>query len=164
MRFARWQRSARTFLLSLAALLAIGCDSDPIAPSVVAGTYVLLSVDGDALPADAGYSGPADEPVLVLADTLRLAADGSGSLVRVEEIVHDPSSGEGTRYRSESTLHYTTTEGGIAITFDCPPSALMMCVAGPHMTARLGAAELIATRLLGSQQEELVYAPVQRLD
>jgi hypothetical protein len=97
-------------------------------------------------------------------DTLRLAADGSGSLVRVEEIVHDPSSGEGSRTRFETTLHYETTEGGIAITFDCPPEALMLCIAGPHITARLGATGLIATQLLGSRKQQLVYASVQRLD
>lgn len=164
MRVACSNRAASALVLSLAALLAMGCDSDPIAPSDVAGTYVLLSIDGDPLPADAGYSGPADEPVLVVADTLRLTADGRGSLVRVEEIIHDPGSGEGSRTHSETTLHFATTEGGIAITFDCPPNALMLCIAGPHMTARLGATGLTATRLVGSQQEELVYASVQRLD
>jgi hypothetical protein len=61
-------------------------------------------------------------------------------------------------------LHYHTTEGGIAITFDCPATALMICVGGPHMTARLGATGLIATRLLGTRDEELVYAQVQGPD
>lgn len=164
MRIAPSNRAASVLVLSLAALLAVGCDSDPIAPFDVADTYVLLSIDGDALPAYAGYSGPADEAVLVVADTLRLAANGSGSLVRVEEIVHDPSSGDGSRTRYETELHYETTEGGIAITFDCPDNALMLCIAGPHMTARLGATGLTATRFVGSRDEELVYASVQRLD
>lgn len=160
MRVASSKRAASVLALTLAALFAMGCDSDPIAPSDVAGRYVLLSIDGDALPAAAGYQGPADGPITVIADTLRLAADGSGSLVRVEETSPD----EQSRYRLETELHYETTEGGIAITFDCPPEALMLCIAGPHMTARLGATGLTATRLVGSQQEELVYASVQRLD
>lgn len=160
MRVASSKRAATVLVLSLAALLAVGCDSDPIAPSDVAGTYVLLSIDGDALPAPAGYQGPADESITVIADTLRLAANGSGSLVRVEE----PSSDEQTRYRFETALHYQATEGGIAITFDCPGNALMVCIAGPHMTARLGATGLTATRLIAAQHEELVYASAQRLD
>jgi hypothetical protein len=160
MRVASSKRAASVLVLSLAALLAIGCDSDPIAPSDVAGTYVLLSLNGEALPAPAGYQGPADELVIVTADTLRLAADGSGSVVRVEK----PGSGDGAETRSETPLHYETTEGGIAITFDCPPEALMLCIAGPHITARLSSSGLDATRLLGAQREELVYAPVQRLD
>jgi hypothetical protein len=160
MRVAWSRRGAGVLALSFTALFAIGCGNDPIAPSEVAGTYVLLSIDGNALPAAAGYQGPADGAVIVIADTLRLAADGSGSLVRVEQPFPDPSSVE----RFESTLHYHTTQGGLEITFDCPPDALMLCVAGPHITARLGATGLIATRLLGTQQEALVYAPVQRLD
>jgi hypothetical protein len=160
MRVASSNRAASVFVLSLAVLLAVGCDSDPLAPSDVAGTYVLLSIGGNPLPAPAGYQGPADGPITVIADTLRLAADGSGSLVRVEETNPD----EQSRYRLETVLHYETTEGGIAITFDCPPEALMLCIAGPHMTARLGTSGLTATRLLGAQQEALVYASVQRLD
>lgn len=160
MRVASSNRAASVFVLSLAVLLAVGCDSDPLAPSDVAGTYVLLSIGGNPLPAPAGYQGPADGPITVIADTLRLAADGSGSLVRVEETNPD----EQSRYRLETALHYETTEGGIAITFDCPPEALMLCIAGPHMTARLGTSGLTATRLLGARQEALVYASVQRLD
>ena len=159
MRLASSNRAASVLALSLAALLAMGC-SDGLAPLEVAGTYVLLSINGDPLPAPAGYQGPADGSVTVIADTLRLAADGSGSLVRVEETSSDAQS----RYRYEEPLHYGTTEGGIAITLDCPANALMQCIAGPHMTARRADTGLIATWLLDSPHAELVYASVQRLD
>lgn len=160
MRIVSLDRVARALVLSIATLLVAACGDEPLAPSEVAGTYVLLSINGDALPAAAGYQGPADGPVTVIADTLLLAADGSGSLVRVQQPYPDPGSVE----RLESTLHYRTSESGLAISFDCPPNALMSCVAGPHISARLGATGLIATRLLGGQQEEFVYAEVQRLD
>jgi hypothetical protein len=160
MRVASSDRAVSVLVLSLAALLTIGCDSDPVAPSEVAGTYVLLSIGGNPLPAHAGYQGPSDGSITVIADTLRLAADGSGSLVRVEQ----PSSDEQARYRLETNLHYVTTEGGVAITFDCPENALMLCVAGPHMTARFTSGGLSAIRLLGTVHEQLSYAPVQRLD
>jgi hypothetical protein len=161
MRLDPSNRATGVVLLSLVALLATACGSDPIAPSRVAGTYVLLSIDGNSLPANAGYQGPADGPVTVFADTLRLAADGTGSLVRVQQSFPEPS----PRDRLESTLQFETTEDGLAITFDCPPNALMLCVGGPQMTARLAATGLTATRTFGSQnQEELVYSLVQRLD
>jgi hypothetical protein len=160
MRVASSYRVATILAFSLAALLATACSDEPLAPSEVAGTYALLSINGNALPAPAGYEGPADGSVTVLADTLRLAADGSGSLVRVEQPGPDPSS----VVRHESPLHYETTEGGIALTFECPPDALMLCVAGPHLTARLGPSGLTAIRPLGTRQENLVYARVERLD
>ncbi len=160
MRVASPFRVATVFALSLAALLATACSDDLLAPSEVAGTYVLLSINGNALPAPAGYEGPADGSVIVIADTLRLAADGSGSLVRVEQPGPDPSS----VVRHESPLHFETTEGGLAVTFDCPPDALMLCIAGPHLTARLGPSGLTAVRPLGSRQEDLVYSRVERLD
>lgn len=160
MRVAWSNRITRALIVSIAAVFALGCDSEPIAPSNVAGTYVLLSINGNALPAPAGYQGPADGSVVVVADTLRLAADGSGSLVRVEKA----GSGDGTATRLETPLSFKTAEGGIAIAFDCPSNALMLCIAGPHMTARLSASGLDATRLLGNEHEELVYASVQRPD
>ena len=161
MRIALSNRIAGALLVSMATLLASGCGAEPLAPSAVAGTYVLLSINGDPLPAPAGYQGPADGPVPVIADTLRLAADGSGGLVRVQHTYdHDPSWID----RLESTLHYETTEGGIAMTLDCSPNALMLCVAGPHMTARLSPSGLIVTRPIDGPQEELVYARVERLD
>lgn len=161
MRVAPSKRAATVLVLSFATLLAIGCGDEPLAPSAVAGTYVLLSIGGDPLPAPAGYQGPADGPVIVIANTLRLDSDGSGSIVRVQQTEYNNPSWID---RLESTLHYETTAGGIAITLDCPPEALMLCIAGPHMTARLVSTELRATRLLGSKKEDLVYARVDRLD
>lgn len=161
MRLEPFNRASGVVLLSLVALLAAACGSDPLAPSRVAGTYVLLSINGNSLPAAAGYQGPADGSVTVFADTLYLAADGSGSLVRVQQSLPEPY----PRDRLESALHFETTEDGLTITFDCPPNALALCIGGPHMTARLAASGLTATRVLGSENpEELVYSLVQRLD
>lgn len=164
MRVASSNRVVRTLILALAAALVVGCGDEPLAPSQVAGTYVLLSIDGDPLPASAGYPGPADGPVTVIADTLRLAADGSGSLVRILEIGVTEPDEDASPTRTESPLHFETTASGIAITFDCPPDALAICVAGPHLTARRTATGLVATQLLGSSSVELVYSSVQRLD
>ena len=160
MRVALSNRIASALLASFVALLAAGCDSEPLAPSAVAGTYVLQSINGSPLPAAAGYQGPADEAIVVIADTLSLAADGTGSIVRVEET----SAGESSRVRRESALHFETGDDGIAITFDCPSNALMLCVAGPHVAARLSSTGLSAVRLLESPREELAYSRVERLD
>jgi hypothetical protein len=75
MRGASSKRTATALVLSLAALLGVGCGDEPLAPSQVTGTYVLRSINGNALPAPAGYQGPADELVVVIADTIRLAAN-----------------------------------------------------------------------------------------
>lgn len=164
MRVASSNRPVRTLVLALAAPLIVGCGDEPLAPSEVADTYVLLSINGDPLPAPAGYQGPADEGIIVIADTLRLAADGTGSLVRVLEMGFVQLDSEGQRSRIETPLHFETTSGGVAITFDCPPNALAVCLAGPHLTARRTATGLVATQSMGSQPVELVYSSVQRLD
>jgi hypothetical protein len=164
MRVAASNGRITTLVLSFAALLVMACSDSPLAPSAVAGTYVLLSIDGRALPTSSGSTGPADEPLEVVADTLRLNLDGTGSRVRVQRIMSGASMGEWTPLRGESALHYATTGSGIAVTFDCPPNALMLCAAGPHMAARFSAPELIATPLSGEPRQELVYARVERLD
>jgi len=40
----------------------------------------------------------------------------------------------------------------------------MLCTDGPHLTGRLSSTGLTVKWLVGDQAQELVYAPVQRLD
>ena len=164
MRTALSNRITGALLVSLATLLALGCGDEPLAPSAVAGTYVLLSINGDPLPASTAYGSPADGSVEVIADTLRLAADGTGSIVTVNKMGDYPNPGDTSEVSIASELRFETSEGGIAVSYYCPPNALMLCLAGPHMTARLSPSGLILTRPINGPQEELVYARVERLD
>ena len=164
MHFALSKRITGALLVPLAVLLALGCGDEPLAPTAVAGTYVLLSIDGDPLPASTAYGAPAGGSVEVIADTLSLAADGTGSIVTVKKVPDYPGPGDTSEISILSELRYETSGGGIAITYYCPPNALMLCIAGPHLTARLTPSGLIATQLNDSPQAELVYARVERLE
>ena len=144
-----------------AAVLIMGC-SDPLRSAEVAGTYVLRTIDGDSLPATQGSSGPlTDYTIVVVADTLRLAPDGSGTLITIEDVVHEGSGGEVERVRLDATLHFSTTDDRVEITFLCPPNALMNCAPGPHMTARPASGGLSVTRPHGKSLDQLVYAHVE---
>jgi len=155
-------RTIGTLLAAAVAFFAIGCGDDALAPFQVAGTYVLQSVNGVALPAPAGYPGPADGPITVIADTLRLTADGHGSIVRVED--YPATDGTAERVVHENEFSFQTIGHILVITYDCPPNALALCVPGPHMTAEPSGSGLVVTRLLGEIRPRLVYAQVQSLD
>jgi hypothetical protein len=61
----------------------------------------------------------------------------------------------------ESEFYFTTTEHEIEITYDCPPNALMVCIAGPHLIARPSGSGLVVTNLLGQPPVQLVYSSVR---
>ncbi len=155
-------RTTGTLLAAAVALFAIGCGDDPLAPSLVAGTYVLQSVNGVALPAPTAYPTPPGDQATVIADTLRLTADGRGTIVTVQDYVM--GDGDPSRQVGRSEFSFTTTEDGIEITFDCPPDVLALCAPGPHMVARYGNGRLVATNPLADFEVELVYSEVQPLD
>ncbi len=155
-------RTAGILLAAAVALFASGCGDDPLAPSLVAGTYVLLSVNGVALPAPNAHPTPPGDRATVIADTMRLTADGHGSTVTVEDYI--TADGDSSRRVGTSEFTFTTTREGIEITFDCPPDMLALCAPGPHMVARYGGDRLVATHPHAAFEAELVYSEVQRLD
>lgn len=149
-------RAARPRAALAAAALAAGlapaaCD-DPVRPGDLAGVYVLQSVAGDALPTVA-YTTPGFA-ARVLADTLRLAADGTGSEAR--RAVNDPPAPDaGTPYATLSAFTYAVVGGRVEVTYVCPPNA--DCVAGPHLVARLEGGGLVVEQAL-AQRVPQVYA------
>ena len=164
MRTPSSDRIIRSLVGSVAAALAMGC-GDSLSPAGVAGTYVLRTIDGDSLPTTPAISGPrTDYTIVVVADTLRLAPDGSGMLVTIEDIVHEGSGGEVERVRVDAALHFSTSDGRIEITFVCPPNALMNCAPGPHMTARLASDGLSVSRPSGKVVNQLRYVNLDELE
>ncbi|HUG42579.1 MAG TPA: hypothetical protein VMM12_19095 [Longimicrobiales bacterium] len=123
---------------AVAALLlaAAGC-ADPIEPADFAGAYELDAVAGEPLPA-----------VLIEHETFRfhvhsdhliLNADGTGS--RVTTGAADQMDGMPAKDVSwETDLVFHVVDQRIEIEFVCPPDALMLCIAPPHLIA-LGTAD-----------------------
>jgi len=115
--------------LSLVAALSCG---EPTAPLDTGGTYALVRIAGEALPAPSFES----EFVRVasVADTLRFYPDGTGSSAVVQR-VELPPGGAPEEMRFASPFHYRVDGVRVEIDFDCPPNA--SCVAPPHMVGRL---------------------------
>jgi hypothetical protein len=132
--------SLRTPTLCLA-LLAGGCDS-PLSPSEAAGTYVLQSVGGSPLPVvviDNAYA-----TVTLLADTLRLKPDRTGTEVHAARVLTHGSGRPEATSAGQMPLVYRLREGQIDIRYICPPEAL--CTMGavpPHATGRFTADGLV---------------------
>jgi len=94
----------------------------------IAETYVLRSVAGDPLPAvfrDGDFA-----TLHMLADTLFLAADGTGYEVQLSEMV-DKASGSRNRFTSVINLDYTVVDGRIEIAYEC--ADMGSCIAPPHL-------------------------------
>ena len=141
----------RARLATLAALGTAAC-GDPAGPADVADTYVLRSIAGNALPAVA-YTTPGLTS-RVLADTLRLRADGTGSATRTA-VLDPPAADAGVPYTVTSDLTYAVVGGRVQVTYACPPNA--SCVAGPHLVARREGGGLVAERALAERVPQ-VYA------
>ena len=117
---------------TLACLLAItlAC-GDSIGPEDAAGTFVLRQVQQDLLPTV--MSQNEFFVIRVLADTIRLRADGTGNFSGVRESVSlQGGSGEGPVHVA-SDLHYRVMGNRVEIDFDCPDLAI--CVPPPHLIA-----------------------------
>ena len=106
-------------LLSVAvagAALAAGvaCDDDPLSPEDVAGTYVLSTLRGESLPAVLWET--ATSQARLVADTLRLNADGTGAEIAVYEFTGtlEPESG-----RSEELLQFEIRGGRLEGAYIC---------------------------------------------
>ena len=126
------RRSTRFPRTSLAVvLLAVGC-REPLVPASVAGAYVLREVANDALPT-LRYTTDYVR-VQVLADTIRLRADGTGTLASLEvtESLVTAAAPPAPRL-SHSEVFFRVNGHRIEITHYCPPNA--NCVAGPHLIA-----------------------------
>ena len=131
----------------LIALSCIGC-SDLFEPADDVDVYVLERVGSDALPAVSDSN--AYTRFRVLADTLRLRADRTGTrtgLVEYEAL----QNGDGTPQELPVAWDFTfeVVLGRVEIAFVCADSA--SCIAPPHYVARLQKSGLRVDYALGGR-------------
>lgn len=113
-------RAAR-YAFALLALCQLAACDDPLSPRDVAGTYVLRLVRGQMLPAVLSQSEGWQRRVL--ADTLRLNADGTGSEVWLLEYTGQYASESG---RSERPLLFEVHDGRLEGAYLCPASGFCL--------------------------------------
>jgi len=138
----------------------------PIAPSActepvlapLPGTYVLSRVAGDTLPTIL-FTNSFDVTVVVLADTLRLGATGSGSeaLREVVRQADTASAPDSVSYSTDFSIQRMAFRLVLAFAYPCPPNA--DCVPPPHRTGHLipGGLEI---DWAGAQRVPLLYSRV----
>lgn len=131
-------------LTALGVAATIGC-RDSVSPRAPAGTYALRSIRGEALPAQEFEN--AFVTSMIVADTLRLRADGTGTQRRIAIYVGGTASPQHVDATTE--LHYVVGNDRIEITFVCPPNA--SCVAGPHVIGTLTLSGFTVSWALGAR-------------
>jgi hypothetical protein len=123
----------RTPLVSIAAVVALLACGDPVAP-VSGRTFALKTVGSSPLPV-VGWHGDTFTAMLV-GDTLRFNADGTGSEVvvyRFEAGGPLEDQGQIDRYHIE----WTQTGSTIQFVAGCAPE--MLCISAPAYTGSIGA-------------------------
>ena len=126
------RRRVRALIVGAAVAAAAAC-SDGLNPFDPADVYVLRTVGGEPLPALGSQHG--DVTVHIVADTLRLRLNGSGSHSGVQRIVSPGSGPDGNLIPQSGDFTYEQVGDRVEITFACPPNAL--CIRGPHIVGRL---------------------------
>jgi len=150
-------RARRTLWFVISAVAStIGC-ADSIWPQDFVGEYVLTRVDGESVPTAMSYQ---EHSPTVVADTLRLRADGTGSRTRVYVLSPatslTPRLGVGSKLATQATmasgvdtgivaltrvaateLTFEVVENALAITYVCPIDAdccpiNAVCASPPH--------------------------------
>lgn len=122
-----WSRRKRCqALLVVVACASPGACDDPFRPGDGPGTYVLHSVGWDPLPA---FFWQSDQGQMrVMADTLRLNADGTGSEVWHLEFIQ-PLRTTASRY--EVPLTFEVQGDRLEGVYRCPPGAFCLGVVQP---------------------------------
>ncbi|HJU70181.1 MAG TPA: hypothetical protein VJ650_18240 [Gemmatimonadaceae bacterium] len=128
--------SAAVVASSAALALLAACD-DPLSPRDVAGTYVLRSVRGTPVPAV--FQEAEQSRLHVLADTLRLHADGTGMETWLLQSTGVHAWGPDRRQRS---LRFEIRRGRIEATYLCGPAENCAHVVG--LRGQLSGSELRA--------------------
>lgn len=159
----RLGRSAGSVALTLALLIpshACGGPAGPDAEARLVGddvaVFALHSVGGDALPAIAVDNGHVR--ITILADTIRLRADGIAERHVVERMLSITGLPRGEKVRTSTQRFTYRTEGErFAGEFGCPDFA--SCVAPPHFTGTLEPGALTLDHAL-YYRVPLVYARI----
>jgi hypothetical protein len=139
-------RARRTLWCIISAVAStIGCaDSVSVAPQTFVGEYVLTRVAGEPLPTRI-FDQPGASPTVV-ADTLRLRADGTGSRMRLVLLPGVSAVDTTVRLTSVAGTELTFEVAGdaIAISYACPFNA--NCAPPPHAVALRTPVGLTITR------------------
>jgi hypothetical protein len=141
---------SRRLKLLLVSALPLAC-AEPLSPNGVAGAYALQQVAGDALPTLL-YTNEY-VTVRILADTLRLTADGRGTVNTVRE--SEPLTGGPTTgpHHAHWAFGFRVVGDRIEIAFDCPINA--NCAPPPHIVARTTAEGLRVDSALGARVPQI---------
>jgi hypothetical protein len=131
------QHVTRSFIAGLLLSSPLTACDDPLSPRDVAGTYVLRSVRGDPVPAI--FHESAQSQLHVLADTLRLALDGTGTETWLLESTGLYASGP---QRIERSLRFELRDGWIEAVYPCAPNEL--CAGVITLRGQVAGAELRA--------------------
>ena len=110
-------------MLAAVSLLA-GC-RESLAP-LQGDIYVLESIAGDPLPAP--YAANQVSAHRILADTVALAANGTG----VRRTTYDDDGVDGGSYLRSEEFTWVEAGGRVSVTYRCPPNA--GCVPAPHLS------------------------------
>lgn len=148
----------RAFLPALlAALAAAGCESATLSSDEVQGTYVLVSYNGAPLPGET--ASLEDARHYILADTIELGPDGSGTQTTLSRVDYRNPAVADREVASVQTFSYEIDDDRLRVTYGCPlldtaPAATFdgvhptTCVPGPHAIGRIEGDDLvISTRV-----------------
>lgn len=119
-------RRATCLLAVSFAITPLGACDDPLRPRDVAGTYVLRSLRGEQPPAVLGAAG--NGQLIILADTLRLNADGTGSEIWLLQYTGQYAAESG---RLEVPILFEIHDGRLEGVYLCPVERFCLPVAPP---------------------------------
>jgi hypothetical protein len=125
-------RSIRGGVLACIAILAVGCGS-PTDSNPLAGTFVLRTIAGEALPAlawETEYTA-----IHIIADTLLIPPRGRAEERRTAEVHSSVPHHSQKVHTTSSEIGIRLAAGRLELSYVCPPNA--NCVAGPHLIGRL---------------------------
>lgn len=144
-----------TFLLLLPLLLS-GCDSY-LGPLGAVGSYTLESIGDRPLPAISTQNEHVT--ITTVADTLHITDGQRGVHVRHQSVERPTDPTGPVLMRQESDFTYRIEGARIEISYHCPPNALALCMAGPHLFGRAERGRLWLDTAFASERH--IYRSVQ---
>lgn len=137
-------------LASTAAAGVLAC-GEPVSPPQVISEFGLASLGGEPLPAAPWAGGTAR----ILGDTLRLRLGGTGVRILVQRAA--PGAAE---LRSVDDFAWVVEDDTLKISFPCPPDALALCVAPPHIRGHLSGPLAFVTDIAIPYSLQAIYQPI----
>jgi hypothetical protein len=124
------------FTIRLIVALAVATASCRSTTESLGEVYVLRSIAGVPLPAE--YAPNVEFKGRKLADTLFLNANGTGELHSTSE-----ESLGGRVLLSDAPVTYQRQGNDLEVSYVCPPNALILCLAPPHLIGKVTASGIL---------------------